>query len=431
MAKREEPKSKNKEYGRRPYIGKEDSHMNLMKKITDFLVYNTNIFPERHSEFKRPYVEDDYNEMEYIYSPHFFMNPKWWDTPDVRSTEGGTSYSWNWGWPSIDGDLEEELTKGLPGSFGCIITCINGLYCDDPIQCRLPISMAQHPIVGKTWIGWSKDADIDRLEVSDEFETYPIKIYPTTVWNIDGAKSEVMVCFEDISEQICCTTIKVFCYDKDTCCTDDTYVSVAFDVDSTPDTIVPGGSATIYITDGCPPYTWSVSDLGYTLDNASTTGLTNNLNSVAGVCGVDYDPVATVLCTDDCDNAITIKLRNTGGQWVLTNTIDCAPGGIYDSACSTITDDIKKEIRWRNGGTDDWFGGCVNNTNDYCFGTPGYSACIAASSAYTCPGSPMLMDCFQNGDPDAGYNECYRKHTIAGRNKRELLSELNDYEWQC
>jgi hypothetical protein len=94
----------------------------------------------------------------------------------------------------------------------------------------------------------------------------------------------------------------------------------AFDDSSTPDTIAPGGSISVYVSGGCPPYSWSVSGTGYTLDNASTTGLINGLNSAAGTCGVNYGPVATVTITDNCSDSVQAIIRNTGGTWTLQET---------------------------------------------------------------------------------------------------------------
>jgi hypothetical protein len=60
------------------------------------------------------------------------------------------------------------------------------------------------------------------------------------------------------------------------------YTTHSIDTGATPTTIAPGGNITITIQDGCSPYSWSVAGTGYTLDNATTTGLTNALNSAAG-----------------------------------------------------------------------------------------------------------------------------------------------------
>lgn len=56
----------------------------------------------------------------------------------------------------------------------------------------------------------------------------------------------------------------------------------AFDADSTPDTISPSGTISIYVTGGCGPYSWSTSSTGYTFGSASTEGISNTLISASG-----------------------------------------------------------------------------------------------------------------------------------------------------
>ena len=57
------------------------------------------------------------------------------------------------------------------------------------------------------------------------------------------------------------------------------YIPLEFDDNSTPDTIAPDSNINVYISEGCAPYTYTVSGTGYTWHaNGSTTLVSNDLN---------------------------------------------------------------------------------------------------------------------------------------------------------
>ena len=88
----------------------------------------------------------------------------------------------------------------------------------------------------------------------------------------------------------------------------------------TPDTIVPGNSITLTLVSGCGPYNWSTSSTGYSLDESTTSGVTNTLNCAAGSCGTDYEPSATIAVSDACGSGTTFAIRATGGGWTGCNS---------------------------------------------------------------------------------------------------------------
>jgi hypothetical protein len=93
--------------------------------------------------------------------------------------------------------------------------------------------------------------------------------------------------------------------------------ALQWDDESTPDTILPGGSISVYVLYGCPPFTWAVSGTGYSIGQTQTEGRSNQLNCAAGTCGVNFDAFAKVTVTDSCGGAVTGTIRNTAGQWIL------------------------------------------------------------------------------------------------------------------
>ena len=53
-------------------------------------------------------------------------------------------------------------------------------------------------------------------------------------------------------------------------------IPFAFDDASTPDEIDPGSGITVFVTGGCPPYTWDNPGNGYTWASGTTTWGTSN-----------------------------------------------------------------------------------------------------------------------------------------------------------
>jgi len=120
---------------------------------------------------------------------------------------------------------------------------------------------------------------------------------------------------EGCADEFCLELDDIYYWDG--CCK----IPMTFDDASTPDTIAPSSSITLYVEGGCPPYTWSVAGLGYTLDFVSTVIGQNGLNCGGGTCGVNYDPFATITVTDACGTSIEIIIRNTGGQWNVIGNV--------------------------------------------------------------------------------------------------------------
>jgi len=85
------PKSIGRDYGRKPYISSpEDHYIDVMKRVTDSAMFNQALM--KQSELKKPYVEDNYEEMETYFPGPFpdgfqpdFPGP----VPDSDSSWGG------------------------------------------------------------------------------------------------------------------------------------------------------------------------------------------------------------------------------------------------------------------------------------------------------------------------------------------------------
>jgi hypothetical protein len=76
------PDDINRDYGRRPYIS-DKSYQQQMRGVPDSV--RDRIFKMPHSESKKPYLGDEYPEMEYAFTPFDFdpFGPIWPDDPRI------------------------------------------------------------------------------------------------------------------------------------------------------------------------------------------------------------------------------------------------------------------------------------------------------------------------------------------------------------
>lgn len=115
------------------------------------------------------------------------------------------------------------------------------------------------------------------------------------------------------------------------CCEDLPDGEFAFDDGSTPDTIVKNSSITVYVTGGCPPFTFATSSLGYTFNGGVQSYETNNrfvtLSCVNGTCGTNFAVTCSLTITDDCNSIVSVTIRNTSGKWSGLTNVCGSTGG--------------------------------------------------------------------------------------------------------
>lgn len=304
-------------------MGRKFSYIDMMRATPAKIIYNKR--PEKHSEMLKPYKHDGYQEMEYFY-------------PD---------YNWNMDFdfdldltmPTFDGNIEAEI-EDAPNrnNEGC---CDYGLvgdcwwYSSEIIRnCDKEKSVSAAPL--DEFIGISVDGPIALvrwnkarfvlIEAGISGETYGIR----------GKKGEVSIKVlkraHGVTPCICDCKMEVTIPSDCAECTCPPAIPLAFDDANTPNTIAPGGSITVIVTDGCPPITWASSGNGITFDVAATEGRTNSLTSASGVCGVDYDPTTTLTMTDACGTSVQATILSTGGSWSTTDTM-CGTNQSYTWQC--------------------------------------------------------------------------------------------------
>lgn len=399
-----------KDYGRQPWNEEgweKDSfkgYVERNKKPTWFNELTKKLM--RLSEFNRPWKSDGYPQMEYS-----FPAPEWIEPRPIDQ------YGY-------------ELLDKLGG---CAVNCFPPAKCEDDVFChpaRYQYSRNMNTIEGAEAIGYNvflNGAEYGNYSyrVRNQYgvlQVFPLKIHPPTATGAwarwpDDPMDEIKVEMYDAAGNFCTTTLKVFCRGI-SCCDEEGY-SFAFDDDSTPDTIAPGGDITVTIIGGCPPYTWQVSGTGYTFDDTVSSNLTNTLNCAAGDCGVDYDPYASLTITDDCDTSVTAKILNTGGQWVTIEDT-CGEEQSYTYSCtgSIIGDIYRYGMYAKLAAAQSCLAGCCADAKAHCadYGfncTVGGATCGSFCGSDFGLGAPNTNYCFHWGGSQCSIVWIYKQ------------------EWQC
>lgn len=171
-----------------------------------------------------------------------------------------------------------------------------------------------------------------------------------------------------------------------------------------------GETATVAITDSGAggPYYWTVSGTGFTLDNASTVGLTNTLNADATACGSATITVSR--CSGGIAGAVEGSVRCTSvGAWAQADICD----GTGNAGCTAwhCTLPAITEGKYRYTAK---FPNCDISTNPACCSDALVTNCGA------CPGGDQFESECQAGDcvPWICEDLCFCDY-------------LKTEEWQC
>lgn len=277
MAQGNRPDGSNQNYGRKPYIaGQYDDQKELMNRPARRAMENQRESPRSYED--KPYMEDtgDYQAME-----HWAPNPFALNLPDINLQIR----------PASPGPVPDADDWDVPTESACFVTCKSpGRDCSDPIKCR-------PGVYAGSWLEYVTDIIDIEVFINGVLHTDwqlipslpdPLRINaPAEGWtqNPPGPGDQVNVIFRDkVTGLIACSSflVNVSC-DVDPCpCDGDDYVAVNFDVSGTSETIDPGETISIYIDDGCPPFTWSVSGNGYSLKWIETDDRYNELTCDEG-----------------------------------------------------------------------------------------------------------------------------------------------------
>lgn len=294
-----------------------------MQKTTWFTAMTKAL--QKHSEFMRPDLADNFPDMEYTYPPPYVVPDGPMENPDVN-----------------------DIPNNPAGGQYCAITCHSPQYCNEPVECDGSIHFCPPGMSWLECIGnqkWSARF-IDGTEFGIQVDLFPELVYPAKVkpmggspWNHwpDNPTNKIEVKMVDAVGNECFTVVDVFCRVQD-CCDSDEYVATAFDQADPPATIARNSSISVTATGGCPPYTWSVSGTGFTMASASTQAATNNLVADGTACGI-----ALITVTDKCGYSSSGIVQCLTGTWAGRDS--CVATGAsacnIEGACNATTQEIR------------------------------------------------------------------------------------------
>jgi hypothetical protein len=193
-----------------------------------------------------------------------------------------------------------------------------------------------------------------------------------------------------------------------------------------PQQINRNSSVTVNVINGVPPYSWSVSGSGFSLDDNITEGLSNTLLADYAACGS-----AEITVTDSRNATATGSVRCSAGQWVQV-TDDCQiPGPANNGNYERIEGQYRVYQRY--------------TTN----GATSSSACQDdEDGTFTCDNAGSLGSCYTrfescDGGSGMGCVECI-SHGVFPCVQQEpcgdgtyktvrcyCTSAFTLYEWQC
>ena len=278
------PKPTEKEYGRRLYVS-DLNYQGQIRKPTDKAFDNMYKLP--HSENKKPYMEDDYGEMEYFQSPPFGFP---WNFPDFDAP-------WM---PKAGGG--EPITPPWLLVFTCQVLG-SPCFCDGGVEKCYSINCS-HPIVEASIEPLGDPGDVGLFSVTAGAG----QICITGKTGAEGAVRINILMQADPGDGSIVygeygPILMYQCDDEDCGCTG-AETAVTYNRGASPATINRAGSGTIYVVAGTSPYTWTITGTGLTLDNAVTAGLSNGVNADGAACGC-----GKITVTDACGNVALGGIR--------------------------------------------------------------------------------------------------------------------------
>ena len=307
----------NQDYGRRLYVdNKSYSEQMGVGSRKAAMLQNDALY--KQSEFKKPYKEDDYEEMEYL-------------------TDAYPGFPWDYDFdtPFVPG--ENPFGEGGYNPWHVRFLCFSSpCYGWDSFNCE-PIS-CNWPITGYEVLSAPAGCEY-KLEAAricgkcPDGETFQIlfNVKMTAKFKHNGATVTVQGRYYGMSMSHCFE-----CDDSD----------LSWDDVNSAENMGQSASAGVFILDGTTKggsYTWSVSGDGFSFATAITKEPTNTLLTSESACGL-----ATITVTGCAGAQVTGYVRCTAGEWVEASNCYSAVGGCVEEceSCEEIVDGQKRAVTY-------------------------------------------------------------------------------------
>lgn len=421
-------------YARKPYIG-DGCYDEMMERPSWRAILNQEL--EKKSQFEKPYLDDDYEEMQHFYPtmnlPSVF--PDQFAGPVPMVGEGQTHL------PSDDaeyaGDTEcfsfmechpDNVLEIEPGDTDDI--CVGGM-CGKEIEWTILLENP-HAKITYTYDNFAPKGHFPlqplacaRIKIdADAPEGEIILIRARDVVRYEQASLEedplIRAALARYTQVICLVSVaECDCYKDDI---------FAYDTGNAA-TIAADSSIYITVDYGCPPFGWAVAGTGFTFGQANTDGRVNRLDASASACGA-----ASITVTDKCGNPVTGYVRCTTGQWVQKTEYDnicvlsgtgTSTGTAGSSSCWTGADTCMSSE------TFELVQGYRKQTQQTCRSMQHGSRTCENSQSDACSGICDFcgLDCDNCIDP--GFASCINDDAPAEGASCYCIGGLKYYEWEC
>lgn len=331
------PRDQSKEYGRRLYVSDRE-YPDHMKRPTDKAL--DVLFQLPHSENKKPYAEDSYEEMEYLLSPPFATwdwDWPWWDFPWLP--KGGVPEPWEPPWILVFGCVLELGTCWCPDETKCF-----SLWCSHDVIGAEVVTRGDPGDAGRYAVSVT-DSEICIAAIDTDDLGFRVRVFMST----DVGNSKVFGEWESSLITEC---------DEDDCVQCINGGPVMAWGGSNPTLVNENTNVNFTFSGGTPPFDWFVTGSGATWAQPTTNDRSNTLNVASGACGclkMDVeDACGRRMSIDDPAVSSVRVVENSaysgyfGGE--TTDFLPCPAQAWADSATNQACDSACYQHDWSKNG---------------------------------------------------------------------------------